>query len=161
MRKAFFAAVSFCGLLFSGISLADPVTQISDPSLVDLITKVEVLASQDLSINRRLPLAVRVLKVSEDGECDGTPESCPLEKIYVAVSDFDLEPNRKVYQLPDAYGWEFSGWEFVPMDNEADDTFFIILTRKVVSPTIASGWWQNRAYRLRVNLKEAILEPIP
>jgi hypothetical protein len=54
-------------------------------------------------------MQVRVIKVQAFGECDGT--DCPMETLYVAISELGEYPEQRLYKLAPARQWEFINWE--------------------------------------------------
>src|SRR5262245_24147044 len=66
----------------------------SDSTLARAISRLHILVD-----SKDHPLLLRVATLREDGECDGTPESCPMESCYLAVSTRDLAVDRGLFVL--------------------------------------------------------------
>lgn len=54
-------------------------------------------------------MQVRIIKVQDFGECDGT--DCPMETLYIAISELGEYPEQRLYTLAPAQRWEFIDWE--------------------------------------------------
>lgn len=57
-------------------------------------------------------LSARIFKVREFGECDNG--NCPVEHVYVAISEFGERPEQKVYKSQASNEWRFLGWVKIP-----------------------------------------------
>lgn len=133
-------------LLFPRSLLGAEPSEVSDTALVHMLNSVEILAER-----RELPYAIRILRLREHGECDGTPQSCPQATLYIAVSTFDEAPDQKVYMLAKAYGWDFIRWKVFPR-KEGPDSFLIFeVKREIIAKDLAKGWWSAVKYEVRVN----------
>ncbi len=119
---------------------------ISDKNLVHLLNDFEILAE-----NNKPPYSVRIIRLSDHGECDGSPQNCPNRNLYIAVSTYDEYPEQKLYILPTAKGWDFIRWMHIP-DKEQEDSFVTLeVSRKVISSTPAKGWWIKKKYEIGIN----------
>lgn len=145
-------------LLLDRYASALELKALENEELVTILTKMDVIASQDLETQADLPEAIRVIGVVHDGECDGSPESCPLESIYLAISTTGEDPQRAVYKLPDAHGWKFGSWLHLPKGDEQSEYFTFTMERKDVAPDQSSGWWAMHVVKIRANIYRADLE---
>lgn len=133
-------------LLLSNIAQVDGLSKINDVKLLHLLNDMEIVAEI-----KKPPLSVKVIRQLDHGECNGTPQSCPMQIMYIAVSTFDESPDESVYLLPKAYGWEFLGWKDVP-DKEGHDYLVIFkMKRKIISSTPEKGWWVDKEVEVGVN----------
>jgi hypothetical protein len=140
-------------------ALAEPISEVDDSDLAFLLTFMEVLAERG-GKGEPEPLFIRLVRLQGPGECDATPLSCPMERIYIAVSNGDY-PERKVYQLPGAPGWDFKEWISTPDGEDADDFYTFIVEKKVVAADISKGWWATERYEVSVNMHIGELERLP
>jgi hypothetical protein len=132
--------------MFYNVAQAGELSKINDVKLVHLLNDMEIVAEI-----KKPPLAVRVIRQLDHGECNGTPQSCPMQIMYIAVSTFDEKPDESVYMMPKAYGWEFLSWENVP-DKEGRDYLVIFkMKRKIMSSTPEKGWWTDKELEVGVN----------
>ena len=76
---------------------------------------------------------IRLIRVRTPGECSGSPESCPKETVYVAISSRDEDPDRKLYRLPDAYGWDLYQWSHFPQRDTPDEFIVFTMVRTVIA----------------------------
>lgn len=155
-----FLAVAFL-VVESASSQADQLNEVDNQEIVELLNKLEIVASQDLYSNTALPMSIRIIRVRSDGECDGSPQSCPMQTVYLAISGHDEFPDRKVFELPNAYEWSFDAWERIPDGDGPDDYYVIRMTRKSPGSDPSRAWWQSETFRLRANLYNATLEQLP
>ncbi len=125
---------------------AGELSMVNDKNLVHLLNDFEILAEI-----KKPPFSLRVIRLSDHGECNGTPQTCPKRNLYIAVSTYDEYPEQKLYVLPKANGWEFIRWINIP-DEEREDSFVTLeITKKVISSTPAKGWWIQKKYEIGVN----------
>ncbi|HWA49348.1 MAG TPA: hypothetical protein VG742_13815 [Dongiaceae bacterium] len=142
-------------------ALADPIDSVSSGELVDLLNYVEVVAERGTTPEPDLPLSIRLFRLSELGECDGTPQSCPTQRMYIAVSEWGEYPDRKLYQLPNAHQWQFVEWIANPQSDGEDDHYIFILNKEVVAADISKEWWSTERYKVSANTHGATLERLP
>lgn len=129
-------------------AFAEELSSIKDVGLVALLNDFEILAEK----RTERPYAIRILRHRERGECDGTPQSCPKTNLYIAVSTtFDEAPDRQVYKLPEAYGWEFVRWKVVAQKESRESYTIIEMRREIIAQDIAKGWWTYSTYEISVN----------
>ena len=140
---------------------AEPIDEVTDGDLVDLLNYMEIIVERSPITEPALLGSIRLVRVRSLGECDGRPESCPTQTVYVAVSGMDEEPERKVYELPAAHGWEFKGWVRAPSNERSDDYYVFMIEKKVVAVDILTGWWSTERYKVSVNTHDATLERLP
>lgn len=143
----FLTSCASSGLELKGVGRAE---------LVALLNYLEILAEM-----HELPYSVRVIRVGEPGECNGSPESCPKVRLYIAVSTFDEAPDLNLYLLPEAYGWDFVRWGPRPRRESPDEYLSIVLSREVVSETPERGWFKQEVYEAKVNPWKATLTKVP
>ena len=120
--------------------------------LVSLLDDMEMIAELGRDPRAESAYMVRLIRVQEPGECDGTPESCPVQHLYVAVSEFGEMPDQNLYQLPEAHGWDFDTMVEMPK-SASDDTFATFhMKREVVRERFAL----SRSYWLWEKLKDSV-----
>lgn len=83
---------------------------IKDARLATVLALSEEITPKPLPPDQ--PLFVRVYAAPDViGECGGSVASCPNVRLFIAVSTGDLGETPTLYELPDAKGWEFVGWD--------------------------------------------------
>lgn len=142
------ATATLCTCLIAALmpvlaSASDPgPKRLADAETVRLLDRVEVLAER-----RSFPLALRVIRVREDGECNPDRSRCPQQRLYVVASSFDEYPERVAYELPKAFTWLFDAWGRRPSEEAREDFAVIELFRTdIQAPEVA------RRCRVEVNL---------
>ena len=125
-----------------------------DGDLTHILNNMTIVAERGLSQSDRLPFVLRIILAptpDSGSECDGTPESCPREYAYLAVSDFGEAPDQKLFRLPAAYGWEFDSWIELPKSADEKAFFVFRMKRSVVAADISKGWFAEEVYEVAVN----------
>ena len=80
-----------------------------DPELVAVLGHAtEIIEARDAT--NELPLHLRLFRIDAPGECGDSPETCPMEFLYVVASELGEYEQAQIFRLPDAYGWTFEGW---------------------------------------------------
>ena len=93
-----------CLLAASGeASATEPLTVVSDAGLSRVLNNLEIVAEVG---DPGFGWQPRVIHVRDLGECDGFPNRCPKETLYVAVSEFGEWPDQILFVLPPAFGWK-------------------------------------------------------
>jgi hypothetical protein len=96
--------------------------------------------------------AVRVVRVRENGECDGAPTTCPTTKLYVAVSETGAEyPEETLFVLPPLNDYRFEGWVELPRSEGSSSYVRFRITTSETAPDPTTGWWVDRKYEVNVN----------
>jgi hypothetical protein len=144
-KVLFISLVAICLCSASNLQAQNLLMPENNPGLNLILNNLEVIASIEKKFS------IKVIRVRENGECDGTPQSCPQESLYIAVSEYGEYPDQTVYVLPRAYGWHFDRWVAPPKGEGPDDFAVLRLTKEVVSQDISKGWWDQETYELRVN----------
>ena len=139
----------------AGNARADRLPELST-DMAKLLSDMKIIAEQSQSDSLRL----RLIRVQEDGECDGAPQTCPLQSVYIAVSEWGEYRDRKLYQLPDSHGWEFEDWLNLSAGEGPDDYLEFTMIKQVPAEDTSTAWWVKERYKVKVNLHDAILEPI-
>jgi hypothetical protein len=145
----------FASAWSSGVR-AEALAEASNLDMVKVLNDMTVIAEQEPSA--KMPFAIRSIRVQSDGECDGAPRTCPVQNVYIAVSELGEHPERKLYQLPAAHGWTFKDWIELPAKDTPDQYYVLTMERRV--PTADASWWSTEVYRIRVNYHDAGLERI-
>ncbi len=148
------------GHLFGTIQAkAEELPLSSDPLLTRALTGFYVLAELGGAYDTKTHFYLKVIGIAADGECGGKPESCPKGQAIIALAGDGEYPERRVYFLPEAFGWKFGEWEKNPrkFTSQADFVQFT-MRRKVVGPDPTKEWWAEERYRVRVNFDSASLE---
>jgi len=132
--------------------IAGNLATVQNEELARVLANFEMLAQAKDPESKGM--YVRVLKLQDPGECDGSPETCPQSTIYIAVSEYGEFPAQKVYQLPKGHNWEFVGWVKLPATDSPTD--YVQLTLKVQRPAKnrSKTWWDNEYYLLKLNYRE-------
>lgn len=129
------------------------ITISQDNGLISILNNVAVIAQYN-----QLPIAIRVLKVRDHGECGVSLRSCPKESIYIAVSSFDEYPDQHLYIFPKAYGWEFRRWVSIPGKDSPEDFAILEIAEKCLNESGNEGGWSEKIYYLYVNTVKVKLE---
>lgn len=152
------AGLALFALAWSSSVRAEPLAEADGLDMVKVLNDMEVVAEKDLSAN--LPFVIKLIRVQADGECGGAPQTCPLQNIYIAVSEIGEYPERKLYRLPAAHSWAFKDWVDLPTKDTQDQYYIFTMERQVPAADLSSGWWSTELYRIRVNYHDAALERI-
>lgn len=155
--------VGFCLLVLScGAAQAQTTAlpDVTDASLVRLISDMEIIAERRDPLDPTYPYFLRIVRVQSEGECGGTPESCPRVSVYISISSRDEYPDRRLYRLPDAYGWELDGWSKLPQRESPEEFVEFEMSRKVVAEDTTRGWWAREIYEIKVNLASGTMRRI-
>jgi hypothetical protein len=131
---------------------SDELTRVDASDLVHLLNNMQILEDR-----QDLPIAVRVIRLRELGECDGPPPDCPTEVLYVAVSTIDEAPDQVVFKLPESFGWQFDRWVNWPASDDVSEYASFEVTGRL--PT-ADARVAERKYVVRVNKAAGTLEVI-
>ena len=138
-----------CQIFMFGHAYGGELSELKDTYQVHLLNDSKTVA--EIKEIRKLPYAVRILQLQDRGECDGKPETCPQEELYIAVSTYDEYPDQKVYVLPKSYGWKFVGWKLLPKQEGMKQFIIFEVSRKVISKNPEKGWWSEEKYEVHVN----------
>jgi hypothetical protein len=141
-------ALSFFGL--STISYAVDMARITDKEMVRVLNGFEIIAEK-----RDLPIAIRVLRVRDQGECDSLP-GCAKETLYFVVSTFDDAPDQSVYMLPKSYDWQVTRWKLIPHAEGPDH--YIVLEVKERFMSGSTKKWVERYHEIGVNPWKAYMK---
>ncbi len=96
---------------------------------------------------------VRILRLQEHGECDGSPITCPKSRIYIAVSEYGEAPEQKVYLLPLRHNWEFVNWIKLPETDTPDEFVELRLKAQIPTNDLSKSWWIDESYTVKVNYR--------
>ena len=158
MHQSALLSLALTASLLSAGARAEPLAEAGDIDIVKVLNDMEIIAERDIDSN--LPFMIKLIRVRADGECNGEPQTCPTEDVYIAVSGFDEYPDRRLYRLPAAYGWQFKEWVELPRKDTPDQYYVFALERQVPAAEASAGWWSTELYRVRVNYHDAALERI-
>lgn len=129
-----------------------------DPELVAVLGHAtEIIEARDAA--RELPLHLRLFRIDAPGECDGSPETCPMEFLYLVASDLGEYEQPQIFRLPDAYGWTFGGWSESVAQSDATAVTGL-LERRIIGPDPATSWWSMERYELRIVLTGSTISAI-
>lgn len=130
-----------------------------DKNLTYFLNEMTTIAEWGPAKEHRAIYSVRVMVAPvEPGECGETPDSCPQQYGYIAVSEFGEYPKQSLFRLPNSYGWEFEGWGDIP-DRPGRDKFLILyLKRTTIAKNIAKGWWEKELFEIRLNPSSAEIQ---
>lgn len=159
-------AILVAALLFAGSAIAESLAleEVREAALVNVLGYAEeIVEARAPGSANDLPVYLRLFRVSAPGECDGAPETCPTEFLYLVVSPLGENETRRLYRLPDAYGWTFVGWSDATTDGDAVEIIGT-LDRRVVAPDPATGWRSMERYELHVSMSgdavSTMLQPV-
>ena len=124
------------------------IMEVKDPDTIHLLANLEILGELT---TRSSPYFVRVIKVRDQGECDGVPETCPKEALYVVVSTYDEYPEQKAYLLPKTYDWKFVKWVSLPKEEGPQSFVKLRLIRKDISKDRQKYQWVETEVDVSVN----------
>jgi hypothetical protein len=142
-------------LFLSNNAAAKDLKRVADKNLIYVLNNFEIISEV-----KQPPLLIRIIRLAEHGECDGKPQTCPKQMLYIAVSTFDEAPEQALYELPKSFGWEFLSWKAVPKE-EGRDYFVVFEVReKIVSSSPDKGWWEKSRYEIGVNPWKSYIKEI-
>jgi hypothetical protein len=127
---------------------ADELAAVKNHELANVLVNFEVVAEAKFPESKGM--YVRVIKVQDQGECDGSLESCPQSILYIAVSSYDEAPDQKVFQTPKGYNWKFDGWDKLPKTDKPTDYVQLRLSAQKPSKN-PSNTWQDEHYLYKLN----------
>lgn len=136
--------------LATNASANDIINELKDKKLITILNNMEV-AADNTKIHKNL--SIRIIKVKDFGECDSKPESCPKEKMYVAVSEYGEYPEQKLFVVQ-SYGWEFVRWIEPKSKNYQD----FVVKKNIISNDKKFGWFKEEliTYRVTINTMQEI-----
>jgi len=146
LMKTLIRVVLFVVLSLPPGVLALELSEVEDGHLVSLLNNFELLSEV-----KELPYAIRVLRLRGEGECDGTPQSCPRATLYIAVSTIDEAPDQKLYRLPEAFGWTFVRWKALPKHDGMESFAVLEVVRQDISKAYPQEWWSEIELEVAVN----------
>ncbi len=132
------------------ITNAENLAVIKDAKLNEILTNFELLAETPKSSK----MFARVLRVQAQGECDGSPSTCPKSTLYIAVSAYGEYPEQKLYQLPDGHNWEFMEWVAFPETPEPPSRIVFKVKLQKPSDDLKKSWWVDEVYTITVNYQQ-------
>jgi hypothetical protein len=127
----------------SAPAIANDLDEVTDPGWVLVLAGFEVLAEV---AHPKAPFHIRVLRVRDHGECNGSPQSCPLSTLYLAISEYGDPPDQRVFRLPRRHDWEFVRWVRLGGDDPSVTSVELELKANEPSPQPEKGWWLERHY---------------
>ena len=131
---------------------AETMATVQSKELAYVLANFEVLAEAKHPESKGM--FVRVLKVQDLGECDGSLDTCPKSTLYIAVSSYDEVPDQKVYQTPKGYNWKFDSWEKLPETDSATDYVQLRLTAQKPTKKQSKSGWVDEHYLLKLNYRD-------
>ena len=136
-----------CALLgYAQTAKSEDLNVAKDSFLVHLLNNFEFVAERN-----ELPLRVRVFRLRDLGECDGWPNRCPRETLFIAVSTFDESPDQRLYILPKTLGWTFNNWSDLPSENDTDPSVEFKASAQTPDKDRGGPKLLRRTYKIRVN----------
>lgn len=156
--------LTVCLLIQPAASSASELVQLhenQDASLVHILNDIEIITERRDPADRTFPYLVRIIRLRSHGECNGKPETCPKETVYIAISSWDEYPEQKVYQLPEAYGWDFHRWTYLPHRELPKEFVVFEMKRKIVADDKSKGWWSEQYYEIKANIFSAAMRELP
>lgn len=153
---AFFVASIF---YIFGSAYAGELSELKDTYLVHLLNDFKTVA--EIKDIKKLPYTmIRIIQLREQGECNGKPETCPQEELYITVSTYDEYPDQNVYVLPKSFGWNFIGWKLLPKREGMKQFIIFKVSKKVISTNPEKGWWSEEQYEVHVNPWKGFIQKI-
>jgi hypothetical protein len=147
MKFLFVSLVCIAALSFAN---AEGLAVVKNHELANILVNLDVLAEAKYPESKGM--YVRVVKVQDQGECDGAVKTCPKSILYIAVSSYDEAPDQKVFQTPKGYNWKFDGWENLPPTDKPTD--YVILRLSAQKPaSTQNGDWQDEHFLYKVNYR--------
>ena len=155
------AVVAVCLATSWAQASAAALEEVRSGDLVKILNDLEILATLDPSVDPEATYHIQVYRVRDDGECDGKPDTCPKEVVYIAISDLGDSPEaRNVYALPPAYGWTFEHWTHVATSDAPVDYTEFVVTEKLLGEDPARSWWKTVRRVVRVSTAAASIEAV-
>ena len=133
---------------------AESLTTVQSKELAYVLANFEVLAEAKRPESKGM--SVRVLKVKNFGECNGSPDTCPKSILYIAVSSYDEAPYQKVYHTPKSYNWKFDSWVNLPESDKPTDYVQLRLTAQSPAKNRDLTWWKVEHYLIKVNYRDGL-----
>jgi len=125
-----------------------------EEGLTNLLNGFRVVADRQVP-----PLAVRLVELRADGECDPEPPDCPRAVLYVAVSEFGEHPEKRLYAVEGAFRWSFGQWLPPPHhEQKQPDRVQFELIEAVANEDLAQGWWKEKKRTFEVSLEGLIVK---
>ena len=143
-------AMIFC-IFAANVVFAAELLPIKNKDLTSVLNNFSVLVES----GKGDELSIRLIKVQDQGECDGSPQTCPKSTVYAAISELGEYPEQRLYQLPKKHNWRFVRW-IKPAKSETESAE-LELAADVPSKDTQKGWWVEKHYLLRLTLGRAIL----
>ena len=125
----------------------EEIDKVEDLDLASIISRSELLAE---TTREQSPFfSVRIVRVRDLGECNGSPRTCPRTTLYVALSERDEHPLEVVYRLPARHDWRFVGWRSFP--RKGTDLVEFELASKLPRSDPEQDWWDQVIHVLRAD----------
>jgi hypothetical protein len=153
------ALAALLTLLVAQAAHSDAPAKISSPELVALLNRGQLIAECK---HPQCELHVRLFRVPHNGECDGSPETCPKSSLYVTVSEYGDPPDEVAFRFEDRHNWEFVRWlDSGPPGHLGYRAARFEVRAQVPSPPSQrqARWWDNVAFFGSVDLGSASLVP--
>lgn len=139
-------SASIIALLAASTALATDLRPVKNKDLIHVLNNFEIMTES----GKGDELSIRLMKVKDQGECDGSPQSCPKSAVYAAVSELGEYPEQRLYQLPKMHNWRFVRW--IKRAKPESETAEIELIAELPSKSSQKEWWIEKHYILRLGL---------
>ncbi len=160
IRTTLIAVIPLLLLAFPVFGQDVPIASEQNQALVSLLNNMRVLGERGRP-PEDLGYLVRVIAVSDGRECNGTPQSCPTEYAYIAVSELGEAPATNLYRLPPSYGWALDSWVDFPPGEPAPDKFVVLrMTGQAIAKDPSKGWFAPEHYEIRINASTATMRKL-
>jgi hypothetical protein len=137
-----------------------PLETEDNKDLVYLLNQMTILAERIPSGSDPFAYVVRIILISEPGECGSTLEDCPKQYVYIAISDIGENPDMKLYKLPESYGWELNSDIQDPHGESSPEKFVIItMTRTILSKDKSK--YEYERYSIHANNHNGFMHKLP
>ena len=153
---AFVLCLLLASASFSAIADRIPLKSSNDVTLVDFMN-----LSERLLVRYAADTYIRVFRMRVlDGpsECGGSPERCPRYRLYIAVLVIDEDPERRVYVLPQAFGWDNVHVIYHTDAEHRDEFIEMEVDEKVIGTNPKISWFDIRKRKIWINLYEGYIQ---
>lgn len=139
-------------LFFPIFVYAQEIKSIQDQQLNQFISNFVILA--EAKYPKSKGMGIRVLRITDFGECDGSPNTCPKSTVYISVTEYGEFPKQSTYQLPKYHDWAFVSWDVLPDQDGRDDYVVLKMKAQIPSSDLNKGWWTDKIFIVKANYNE-------
>ena len=139
-------------LLFPVASFGHDLAPVNKPELATVLGLLMELATTPAGSDQPYIVRIYAAPVSV-GECEGTVASCPNVRLFITVSNGDLDEVPVLYEMPLQKGWRFKGWSSPVTVGRIRMASFVLRTTlpdSNVAP-VARKSWHPQTFRVLVS----------